>query len=173
MKPKQHHKFIAILMAATVAITAFGATSSRADEDFLKALAAIAGIAIVGKVIHDQVQTGRVSGPRQPSTRSALVPQHTTGPIYDRSPLLGVAPRQLPDRAKRSVRQLLPGGCLRSTATREGRVRYFGQRCLQRNYSFAHQLPQACAVRVRGQEGVRRGFEARCLRSKGYQLARN
>lgn len=78
-------------------------------------------------------------------------------------------PRPLP---KRADRKLLPGDCLQSVDTRDGRVRFFAQDCLERNYSYVNRLPQDCAVRFRSYNGPREGYDARCLRDEGYQLAR-
>lgn len=158
-----HRKFIATIIAAAVAVTAIGSAPARADEDVLRALAAIAGIAIVGKVIHDRnerkQQTHSVT---RNIYKAPLYPNQ--GRVYD------LKPRPLP---KRVNRRLLPGDCLRSVQTRQGRVRYFGQRCLQRSYKFANRLPQSCAVRFRGVDHNRRGYDARCLSRAGYQLARH
>lgn len=157
-----HRKFIATIVAAAVTVTAIGSAPARADEDVLRALAAIAGIAIVGKVIHDRNERKRAQHSVTRNTHKAPVYQHT-GRVYD------LKPRPLPKRANR---RLLPGDCLRSAETRQGRVRYFGKRCLERNYRYVNRLPQYCAVRFRGEDRSRRGYDARCLRREGYQLAR-
>ncbi|WP_299501158.1 hypothetical protein [uncultured Roseobacter sp.] len=154
-----HRKFIATIVAAALAVTAIGSAPARADEDLLRALAAIAGIAIVGKVIHDRNKREKERNTVTRNAHKAPVYQNH-GRVYD------LKPRPLPKRAQR---KLLPGACLRSAETRQGRLRYFGQHCLKRNYKFVNRLPNACAVRVRG-HGL--GYEARCLRNQGYQLAR-
>jgi hypothetical protein len=66
----------------------------------------------------------------------------------------------------------LPGQCLRSLHTRQGKVRMFGARCLHNSFTHANRLPSECGIRVRTNQGPRRGYEARCLRNHGYQLAR-
>ncbi|MDW3224002.1 MAG: hypothetical protein R8G34_14135 [Paracoccaceae bacterium] len=154
-----HRKFIATIVAAALAVTTIGNAPARANDNVLGALAAIAGIAIVGKVIHDH---NKRKDQRNTVTRQTYNPpvQSYNNQVYN------LKPRPLPKRANR---KLLPGNCLRSADTRQGRVRYFGQRCLQQSYKFANRLPQNCKVRVRGQG---RGYEARCLRQNGYQLAR-
>lgn len=156
-----HRKFIGIIIAAALAVTTIGNAPARADEKLLGALAAIVGIAVVGKVIHDRNQRKRV----EPATRNAVKapPVHRNNRVYD------LKPRALPQRANR---KLLPGDCLRSADTRQGRVRYFAQRCLERNFRHADRLPQDCAIRLRGQSRHKRGYDARCLRDEGYQLAR-
>ncbi|PVA10051.1 hypothetical protein DC366_10370 [Pelagivirga sediminicola] len=53
-------KFISIVLAASVAVTGLTAAPARAaDRDVARALAAIAGIAIVGAVIHDAQKNKR------------------------------------------------------------------------------------------------------------------
>ncbi|WP_298915726.1 hypothetical protein [uncultured Roseobacter sp.] len=157
-----HRKFIATIVAAALAVTAIGSAPARADNDLLKALAAIAGVAIVGKVIHDRNKRNKE---RDTVTRNTY-----QAPIYESSPrVYDLEPRPLPNRAKR---RLLPGDCLRSAQTRQGRVRYFGNRCLERNYKHVNKLPRDCFIRLRGDDQSRRGYDARCLRDRGYQLAR-
>ncbi|GFE49211.1 hypothetical protein So717_09640 [Roseobacter cerasinus] len=154
-----HRKFIATIIAAALAVTAIGSAPARADDDALKALAAIAGIAIIGKVIHDR---NKRKSEQHTVTRKSS--SHSNGRVYD------LKPRPLPQRANR---RLLPGNCLRSVDTWDGRVRYFGKRCLERNYRHVDRLPQRCAVRFRGEDRSRRGYEARCLNRAGYKLARS
>lgn len=65
----------------------------------------------------------------------------------------------------------LPGKCLRRHHTWDGRVRMMGRKCLNKHYRFADRLPDSCRTRVHTDKGVRRGFEMRCLRHKGYYIA--
>ncbi|WP_300056989.1 hypothetical protein [uncultured Roseobacter sp.] len=156
-----HRKFIATVIAAALTVTAIGSAPARADNDALRALAAIAGIAIVGKVIHDR---NKRKAEKQTVTRNSSTLYGHGG---DR--VIRVKPRPLPHRANR---RLLPGDCLRSVDTWDGRVRYFSERCLERSYRHVNRLPQKCAVRFRGDDWNRRGYEARCLSRAGYKLAR-
>lgn len=160
-----HRKFIATIVAAALAVTALGSAPARADDDLLRGLAAIAGIAIVGKVIHDRN--------KRKSAQHSVTRNTYKAPVYhnkhNRKQVYDLQPRPLPQRANR---RLLPGDCLRSADTRQGRVRYFGKRCLERSYKHVNRLPEYCAVRFRGEDRNRRGYEARCLRREGYQLAR-
>lgn len=154
-----HRKFIATIVAAALAVTVIGNAPARANDNVLGALAAIAGIAIVGKVIHDHNKRKDHHTPVTRQTYKTPVQSHKNR-VYD------IKPRPLPKRANR---KLLPGNCLRSADTRQGRVRYFGQRCLQHSNHSVSRLPHNCKVRVRGQG---HGYEARCLRRNGYELAR-
>lgn len=160
-------KFIAAVVGAALAVTAIGSAPARADEDLARALAAIVGIAIVGKVISDKLDDDK----KQPTvTRQATtddfryIDRNRTGDVISRW-----EPRPLPRRVER---RLLPGECLRSFQTRYGRERIFGKKCLKKNYDFHQSLPRVCEVAFRANNKKRRGYDARCLRQEGYQLAR-
>lgn len=171
-----YRKFIATVTAASIALTALGATTAKAGEyDNARAIAAILGLAVVGKIIYDKHQDRKDQGRE--------VSRHAPAPVYEharpshkqykqRNNYRSHQPeaRPLPHRASR---KLLPGQCLRSFETRRrGTVRMFGNRCLQRNFDYAQRLPQHCQTRVRTPNGKRHGYEARCLRDAGYRLAR-
>ena len=159
-------KFIAVIAGAALAVTAIGTAPAQADEDLARTLAAIVGIAIVGKVIKDRLDD---DDDDRVVYRDRIDDRYTyTAPRND-TVIRRVEPRPLP----RSVqRRLLPGECLRSWQTRDGRERVFDKKCLKKNYSFANSLPRSCEVKLRVNNKKRRGYDARCLRRDGYQLAR-
>lgn len=156
--------FISLIAGAAIAVTA-GTAPARADtDDAAAALAAILGLAIVGKVIHD----------RNKDRHSAPAPTHHVAPkhITRNHVPHHVQPRPLPERAKRH--KVLPQACFRTFQTRHGQqVRGFGSRCLSRNYQYAHRLPDHCATRVQTRKGWGWAYRARCLRDGGYTLARH
>ena len=156
-------RFIAAVVGASLAVTAIGALPTRADEDLATALAAFVGIAIVGKVISDELEKDRKE---RAETRNRTTDDYR---FINRNRTDDVITRWQPRRADR---RLLPGDCLRSFETRSGRVRVFGKRCLQRNYEFSRSLPRACEVAFSANDRKRRGYDARCLRRDGYRLAR-
>ncbi|TMM52417.1 hypothetical protein [Sulfitobacter sabulilitoris] len=160
-----HRSFIAAIAALSIIITGLSAAPARADsnDDLLRALAAIAGIAVIGTAIKKR------NDRREEARRRDHVGRGYQYQDTYRAPPPKLEPRPLPRRAQRD---LLPGNCLRSFDTRDGRIRMFGARCLQRNYSYTDRLPQRCFREVRTRDGRRRGYEARCLRDRGYQLAR-
>lgn len=107
---------------------------------------------------------------------------------YDPTPRLGnnqrdrggfVAP--LPPRAERpserrfgtGARRVLPRQCFMQVRTRYGEHRFFGRRCLERNFAGFSQLPRACAVRLITDRGPRAGYDPACLRDKGYRRSRH
>lgn len=157
-----YRRFIATIAAASIAITALGAAPARADnKDLARALAAIAGIAIVGKIIHDKKKDKE-----RAATRKYPAPVYEAPRVRPRH----VEPRPLPRQVRNN--KLLPSQCFRSYDTRQGTVRMFGNRCLQNNFRHANRLPQHCKVRVKTHNGKRTGYQARCLRDAGYRLAR-
>ena len=192
-----YRKFIATIAALSVAITAFGARPAAADEkEVLRTLAAIAGVAIVGKMIYDnnnkerkerETVTRRRAAPvyeapryyptvsKRPHPRPYVNPRPAprrgdwTRPERDRTTYPEREVRPLPERMDR---KLLPQQCFRSYEGDEGKVMMFGEPCLEKNYSYADRLPRYCAKRVSTAEGARYGYDARCLRDSGYSLAR-
>ena len=68
--------------------------------------------------------------------------------------------------------KILPRTCLQSVDTRFGDYRMFVRRCMQDNYQFTRNLPGACAVRVVSYNGPRNGWDAECLRERGYRASR-
>ncbi|WP_227269904.1 hypothetical protein [Roseobacter weihaiensis] len=161
-------RFIAIVVGAAVAVTAIGNAPARADDDVARALAAIVGLAVVGKVISDRLEDDNYGDviTRRYDNRDIYAAPSLRRPD---SMIRRVDPRPLP---RRVAKRLLPGHCLRSFDTRDGRYRIFGKRCLERNYDYTRSLPRACKVSFRANQKKRHGYDARCLRHEGYQLAR-
>lgn len=151
-----YRHFIALVVISAIAITGFSAAPARAGQDDLnKALAALAGLALLGAVIHHARDDDKKERRRVIDRR------------YD--PYDPPISRPLPRRVERKI---LPQQCLRSVDARDGRLQVFGRRCLKRNYSYADSLPGKCKRRFRGKGEKRVGYEARCLRREGYALAR-
>ena len=159
-------KFIAAVVSAALLVTTIGNAPARADEDLARLLATVVGVAIVGAVISNKLdddKDDRVT--RKNPDRDGIIRQaRPRGDVIRRADA-GAFPR-------RANRYLLPGDCLRSFETRDGRTRVFGKKCLQQNYRFTNDLPRACKVKFRANGKKRNGYGARCLRRSGYQLAR-
>lgn len=168
-----YRKFIAGVIAAAVVVTTLGASPARADDkDVARAVAAILGIAIVGKIIHDRNKDRDEEAVTHRRPEPVYQPPRVHRPRDEYRPG-GVHPRPLPDRVGRGDRRLLPGHCFRSYDTRHGPVRMFGEDCLQQTMRHANRLPQHCLRQVRANRTRIYGYEARCLRDAGYQLARS
>lgn len=167
-----YRRFIATISAAAIAITAMGTTPAFADDrDAARAIAAILGLAVVGKIIHDNNKRDDRVQHQQPRRKVHDTPRRKTheAPRYDNRNQGRLHPRPLPRRVDR---KLLPGKCMRSYQTRRGNARMFGRKCLQNNYSFVNNLPRHCLYVFDTVQGNRRGYDARCLRNEGYRLAR-
>ena len=179
MKLSINSRFVGAVTAAAVTLTTFTAAPAFADDErTARAIAAILGLAVVGKIIHDnnkdrdhvtrhvykeppkakkkQVKKQKVQTYQQP--RRANKQRYQNGSIYA---------KPLPSRVSRKT---LPQHCLRSFQTRRGYVRMLPRRCLERNYDFVNRLPQHCGIRVRTDRGPRMGYAARCLRQNGYRF---
>ena len=155
-------KFIAVIVASSLALTTLTATPSFAgSRDRDKALLGIAGIILLGSAIADANKRGhRDRGYVEPHRPN--VKPHVRGPQ-------GVSPRPLPPRVSRYV---LPAQCLRNVQTRRGDVRFLGRHCLNNNYRAVHKLPQQCSMRVKTRGKLHSGFATRCLRQFGYRIGR-
>ena len=152
-----HRRFIATITAASIAITAFAAPPARAgDEEVARALAAIAGIAILGAAIKSSRDKKKEHATHQAQPRHPKVHRQ-------------VQPRPLP---KRVHRKSLPQRCLRNFRDRHGTFTAFGRQCLHNNYNFVNSLPQRCERSVRTNRGYRSVYGARCLSRNGFQVAR-
>lgn len=175
-----YRRFIATIVAASVALTVLGAVPARADQkDTARAVAAIVGLAIVGKLVHDRKKEKEQERAAAARAREVARQQEAADRYHYTAPLprserghrqgQGPRPRPLPQRVDR---KLLPQECFRGFETAYGTHLMFGRRCLENNYRFANRLPQTCAERIRTIHGFRRGYDARCLRRAGYSLAR-
>lgn len=160
-------KFIAAVAGAALVVTAIGAAPARADENLARALAAIVGVAIVGKVISDRLDHDDRVVSRNRHDDHNMYWQHDRNPAASGIRRAGPRPPQ-----RHARRYLLPGDCLHSWTSRGERHRVFGKRCLKRNYEYTDSLPRRCEVTIRVNNKKRRGYDARCLRRAGYQLAR-
>lgn len=166
-----YQKFIATIAVLSIAITGLSATSAAAGDrnrDLARIAAGVLGVAIVGKIIHDNNKDRR--------EQNHVTQGHgNRGHVVTRE---RVQPRPLPQKYRtqkhrpRQDSKLLPQNCFRSYDTRRGQVVMFGSRCLQKNFHHANRLPQHCAQTIRTFQGTRSGYDARCLRGAGYSLAR-
>lgn len=145
-----HRHFIAVVASLSIGLSGFSASAAHAgSRDTERALAAIAGLAVIGAIIASE---------RKKERRRAKA-RHQNH----------VEPRPLPRRINR---KLLPQQCLRSFGEGDQRIRLFGARCMDRHYAYVDELPLRCERRVRTDRGIRQGYAVRCLKRQGYQMAR-
>jgi hypothetical protein len=165
-----HRKFIAIVIAASMAVTGFSAAPARADaEDVAKVIAGVAALAIIGSAIKDaQDNKGHVTRNRGHLRHDNRHRGNGKKLGHRRHGHDGARP--VPDRVKR---KLLPGACRVKARARHGQsIRGFGRRCLARNYGYVNSLPRNCESRVRGRHGhTRTIYRGRCLHRYGYRAA--
>lgn len=183
-----HRIFIAGIISVSIAITALSANSAEAsDRGTTNFLAGLAGLAIFGAIIHESQKKKKkaktysahdeyVFQPKHQKGHIKRVPDHRTKDNFAGRPRYKGHGRHQP-KAKplphRVSRKLLPGNCLRSINTRHGQKRIFGNRCLNNNFRHVNKLPAACYTEFRSKGRQHHGYGARCLRSKGYSIARN
>ena len=143
-----HRKFIAVILAAAVAITGFSTAPARADsDDIAKFIAGAAILGIIGAAINDRRDDRRER------------------PHVDPKP----HPKPLPPRVRRYD---LPAKCLTNIRVRGKDRRLLGMRCLNRNYDFVRKLPNRCYAELENRHKSRRGYRPGCLRKHGYRLVR-
>jgi hypothetical protein len=167
-----HRKFIALILAAAVAVTSLSAAPAyAADKDLKRFILGVAALGIAAAAIEnnrrgdDGRRNGHVS--RQDIYHPPVVhaPQRGHGSHGGH-----VAPRPLPDRARAAV---LPSKCLLQVSDRRGIRNVYGARCLERSNVSVARLPDYCALTVIGQQGrARTVYDAGCLTDNGYRTAR-
>lgn len=136
-------KFIATILAASLAITSLSAAPARAsDDDLARFLVGTTALLLFGAALSDR---NRDRGRRQ----DVVEP-----------------PRPRPDR------RALPERCLIRAETAVGPRRVFRAKCLERHYPRAHRLPRTCQLPIWTDRGRRPAYLASCLRDKGYSVAR-
>ncbi len=128
----------------------------------------------VGKLLFGLVAIAAVSAAIENNQRreneTAATQAHSTPRNGGWAGLNRPQPRH--DNRRDERRMTPPYDCLRTVETRFGDLRLFGQRCLERNYRYAADLPERCEVRVYSDNGPRNGYDPLCLREQGYRTNR-
>lgn len=142
-------KFISIVLAASIAVTALSVPQANAGNRALKQFfAGVAAIAIIGAIAEGN-KTRRAPTYVEPTTRP------------------------LPPQVRRKI---LPKNCLKTVHTNGQRKNVYLLRCLKRNFDFTNELPNACTTNVPRNDGtnfLRPAYGARCLGKYGYKVARS
>ncbi|MEX0302784.1 MAG: hypothetical protein AB3N24_10205 [Leisingera sp.] len=161
--PKPHRKFIALIVAASIAITGFSAAPARADEDVAKFIAGMALLGILGAAINDARKRDD-----HHVTRTYNPPHnHGHGPKHHTHNRHGGHVKPLPPQVRRYD---LPAHCLKYFPRYSRNHALVGQQCLERNYSKTHLLPQSCRVTFWNGKRHKAGYKPSCLRQRGYRL---
>lgn len=150
-------RFVATLMAASIALTSvFSAPARAADPGEIGRILLGAGaLFIIGNEIAKNNNKSRTV------TRRYVEPQRYVEP-HRHSRYVE------PPRRVKPNRKIVPVACLRENGYRDGPARYFGKRCLQNNMRNANRLPSYCQSYVWGRNGQRTVYDARCLRRDGW-----
>lgn len=158
-----HRKFIAMIVAASIAITGFSAAPARADEDVAKFIAGMALLGILGAAINDarKDDRGHVTRTYKPPHNHGHAPRHHT---HNRH---GGHVKPLPPRVRRYD---LPAHCVRYFPRYSRNYPLAGKGCLDRSYGKTHALPKACRVTFWNGRQHRTGFKPRCLKQHGYRM---
>ncbi len=164
-----YRKFIAVILAAAVAVTALGSAPAQAgDRDIARFIAGVAAVGIIAATIHDQQRRGQ----GHDDGRGHVSRQQTYYPPVVHAPQRRhdayVQPRQ-----DHRARGGLPSSCLQTVSDRRGSRHVFSAGCLQRNDVRVGNLPDNCALTYVGQKGrARTGYDAGCLADYGYRTSR-
>jgi len=151
-------KFIATILAASIAVTSLSARPAAAltDEQLGALLFGGIALAVIGKAASKRRSEPEiVTPPRRDDRYYPHPPRH----------------RDVQPPRYRADRKLLPANCLRTFDQRRGQVRMFGARCLQRDFRYSNRLPNACRISARTTRGVRHGYTPHGLRRHGYRMA--
>ncbi len=153
-KPTQKRttRFLAGALAATMALTSFGATPAMAKpSEGVRVLQGLAALYIIGRVI----EGSRDNTPR--AVQPHVTRRHGGYQPRDRR----VAPHR---------RASVPQKCFRTFRTRAGLVRGYASKCVAKNAPRLN-LPQHCRTRISTNEGLRKVYHSSCLRRHGYHVA--
>jgi len=148
-----HRKFIAFIVATSIAITGFSAAPARADEDVAKFIAGMALLGILGAAINDARKNDRaVTQPHYYPHQ----PHHPGGQV-----------RPLPPKLHKYN---LPAQCVQYFPHYSQTYPLASNLCLKRHYGSTRALPAACKVRFWNGRNHRVGFKPNCLRKHGYRM---
>ena len=147
-----HRKFIALILAISVAVTGLSAAPAFADGKTARQLGWLALLGIVALAVRDSNKKSTVTSDYTYSTPPRTVP-----------------PRVLPPQVNYKV---LPQQCLRRPYVNGQRRNLFGAGCLKRYRVRVNALPYACQLGYFDGRINRVGYEPLCLRERGYRTAR-
>ncbi len=166
-------KFIAAVLAASIAVTGFSSAPAKAasEDDIAGILAGVAGLIIIGQLLDDDDDDEpRVSRRHTHIDNGYWYRGDHRHPGHirrDTDRRTVVTPRR--DRPSRVD---LPRSCRKKVRTQSGEVRLYTRGCLRNNYRNAASLPRSCMRRFQTRNGAFEGYYAKCLRQHGYRRAR-
>lgn len=166
-RPQPHRKFIALIVAVSIAITGFSAAPARADEDVAKILGGLALLGILGAAIkHSRDKDDHTV------THNYAPPPHNHSHGGHKHRGYGRDDRHVKPLPPRVRRYDLPSQCLKYFPRYSRNHPLVGKGCLERSYGHTKALPQSCRVTFWNGKRHRTGYKPGCLNSHGYRLVR-
>lgn len=154
-------KFIASILAASIAVTGFSAAPARADNnDLARFLAGATALVIISRALDNDNHSKKRSSTHyyhyDDNRHGNRNYGHGNGGHHNTKV----------DRPKR-----LPPGCLTRVNTGNGSRQVFGEACLNVHYNHVASLPRSCRTHSAGpnSNAPRRGYDATCLFDRGYR----
>lgn len=167
-------KFIASVLAASLAITSVSAMPAKAgNDDLVKFLAGATALVIIGKALDDNSSRStyrykeqhRHHGEHRHVEKYTYVPPVHKGRHYD--------DRDYGHSYRPHHKPALPGACETTVRVKSGHQTFLDNRCLARRSVDTRKLPSQCQVNVgRDRFGNINGYNSRCLERNGYDLTR-
>ena len=135
------NRFIATILAATLALTAFAAVPARAADngEIARLIFGAGALFMLGHALTKNNKNGHVI-------------RRYEDPVYQDYPR----------------RHVVPSACMRVNKSGHGPRRYFGRHCLNKNMRHAGRLPNGCLSNIWTNRGQRTVYSARCLRNNGW-----
>ncbi len=175
-------KFIASVLAASLAITSFSAAPAKAgNDDLVKFLAGATALIIIGKALDGK---GRSSVRYDYGYHNHGNQGHTHRYDNDHKHHKGYTPpvhngRHYDDnhsgkyghQGQHQARKVLPGACEVSVRMENGRRNFLNSRCLERRNVKTQNLPSRCHITAgRDRHGKITGYTTQCLQNRGYKI---
>lgn len=146
-------RFIAALLATSLAMTSLTAAPARADAGEIARFVFGAGaLLMLGQALSNRDRDRDRDRDRETVTRRNVEPDRRV------------------HRHPRVQRRVVPSECLRISRRHDGDGprRFFPRRCLANNMANFNRLPDQCERRIWTRNGRRTVFAARCLRRNGW-----
>ncbi|MBM9593458.1 hypothetical protein [Roseitranquillus sediminis] len=154
-------KLISGILAAALTVAAPAAHADQGDT--ARAIAGVAGLVLLGKLLHDRSEARRRIEGYAPRVEVGRAHDHARWPGLDRNERF--------NRGRERGRLVAPPRC-RTSAVIGGRWRdAYDRNCLERRVARPGRLPDQCLRRAWTGQGQRLVYGANCLQRSGWLLA--
>ncbi|MGH1423664.1 MAG: hypothetical protein ACRBBU_02970 [Pseudooceanicola sp.] len=160
-------KFIATILASSIAITAFTAPARAGNNDNLvRFLAGATALVIIGKALE-----GSGSHSAKPQYKvygygTNPKPHHDHGRKYSH----GNKHHGKPHKSSNHDIRRMPESCRLSMRTSSGMITGYGYKCVQKFPRVAGRIPGHCVTAAKSKHGPRFVYTTRCLQRAGYNV---